>query len=154
MVVIGPSLPDKDAPFNLPKDMGAKVFATKEVEKPRFFHEHFTGTDSWILRSETIRLARPGRYYLVAFSPQGQTGKVWLSVGKRESFSLDDLKEFPAWRRRVREFHEVKQENSLFSSPFGIPKGLAAGPSTVLTTFLRLPCTWPRASQAPAAATC
>jgi hypothetical protein len=90
--------------------MGAKVFATKEVEKPRFFHEHFTGTDSWILRSETIRLARPGRYYLVAFSPQGQTGKVWLSVGKRESFSLDDLKEFPAWRRRVREFHEVKQE--------------------------------------------
>jgi len=109
MAVIGPGLPDKDVPFNLPKDTGAKVFSTTEVAKPRFFHEHFTGTDSWILRSETVRLASPGRYYLVAFSPQGQTGKFWLSVGKRESFSLDDLKEFPAWRRRVREFHEVKK---------------------------------------------
>ena len=53
----------------MPKDIGAKVFSTKDVEKPRFFHEHFTNTDSWILRSETVRLTKPGRYYLVAYSP-------------------------------------------------------------------------------------
>lgn len=110
MAVIGPGLPDKDAPFKMPKGLGAKIFSTKEVAKPRFFHEHFTGSDSWILRSETVKLAQPGRYYLVAFSPQGQIGKLWFSIGKRESFSLDDLKEFPVWRRRVREFHEVKQK--------------------------------------------
>jgi hypothetical protein len=78
MVVVGPGLPGKDAPFNLPKGMGAKVFSTKEM-KPRFFHEHFTNTDSWILRSETVRLSSPNRYYVVAFSPQGQTGKLWLN---------------------------------------------------------------------------
>jgi hypothetical protein len=108
MVVVGPGLPGKDAPFKLPKDMGAKVFSTKEV-KPRFFHEHFTNTDSWILRSETVRLSSPGRYYLVAFNPEGQTGKLWLSIGKKETFSLDDLKQFPSWRKRVQKFHEVKK---------------------------------------------
>ena len=110
MVVVGPGLPEKDAPFKLPKDMGAKVFFTKEVEKPRFFHEHFTNTDSWILRSETIRLTSPGRYYLVAFSPQGQTGKLWLSIGKKESFSMDDFKQFPTWAKRIQEFHEAHKK--------------------------------------------
>ncbi len=110
VVVVGPGLPDETKPFKIPKDMGAKVFSTKEVEKPRFFHEHFTNTDSWILRSETVRLTSPGRYYLVAFSPQGQTGKLWLSIGKRESFSLDDFKQFPSWRKRIQEFHEVKKK--------------------------------------------
>jgi hypothetical protein len=110
MAVVGPGLPDKNAPFKLPKETGAKVFSTKEVAKPRIFHEHFTGTDSWILRSETVRLASPGRYYLVAFSPQTQTGKLWLSIGKRESFSLDDIRQFPSWRARIQEFHEVKKK--------------------------------------------
>ena len=98
-----------DATRKIAADMGAKVFSTKEVEKPRFFHEHFTNTDSWILRSETIRLTSPGRYYLVAFSPQGQSGKLWLSIGKKESFSLDDFKQFPTWAKRIQEFHEVKK---------------------------------------------
>ncbi len=110
MVVVGPGLPEEDAPFALPKDTGAKIFSTGEVEKPRFFHEHFTNTDSWILRSETVRLTNPGRYYLVACSPQGQTGKLWLSLGKKESFSLDDLKQFPTWAKRIQEFHEVKKK--------------------------------------------
>jgi hypothetical protein len=89
--------------------MGAKVFSTKEVEKPRFFHEHFTSTDSWILRSETVRLTSPGRYYLVAFSPQNQIGKLWLSVGTKESFSIGDFMQFPTWTQRVQKFHEVKK---------------------------------------------
>ena len=110
MVVIGPGLPDKDAPFKIPKDMGVKVFSTKEVAKPDFFHEPFTNTDSWILRSETVRLSSPGRYYLVAFSPQSQTGKLWLSIGKKESFSPDDFKQFPTWAKRIQEFHEVKKK--------------------------------------------
>ena len=110
MVVVGPGLPSKAPPFTIPESTGTKIFPTQEVATPRFFHEHFTGTDSWILRSETVKLSQPGRYYLVAFSPQKQTGKLWLSIGKKESFSLDDLKEFPAWRMRIREFHEVKQK--------------------------------------------
>ena len=110
MVVIGPGLPDRDVPFKIPDKMGAQVFPTKEVAKPRFFHEHFTNTDSWILRSETVRLSRPGRYYLVAFSPQEQTGKLWLSLGKKESFSDEDLKQFATWAKKIQEFHEVKRK--------------------------------------------
>jgi len=75
MVLVGPGLPKKDAPLSIFKGTGARVFTTTQVKKPRFFHEHFTGTDSWILRSETIPLSDPGRYYLVAFSPDKQTGK-------------------------------------------------------------------------------
>jgi len=109
MAVVGPGLPTQDVPFPLPQGLGVKVFSTKEVEKPRFFHEHFTSTDSWILRSETFRLPNSGRYYLVAFSPDTQIGKLWLALGKRESFGLADLLQFPTWRKRIQEFHEVKK---------------------------------------------
>ena len=60
LVVVGPGLPVQDAPFKLPEDTGAKIFTTKDVAKPQFFHEHFTNTDSWILRSETITLPKAG----------------------------------------------------------------------------------------------
>ena len=108
MAVVGPGLPSEKVPFEIPESTGAKVFATKEVAKPRFFNEHFTGTQSWILRSETIPLKEPGRYYLVAYSPDKQKGKLWLSIGKQESFTAEDWKQFPTWRKLIREFHEVK----------------------------------------------
>ena len=108
MVLVGPGVPKKDAPFKIPKGTGARIFTTTQVKKPRFFHEHFTGTDSWILRSETVTLSKPGRYYLVAFSPDRQTGKLWLSIGKKESFTAEDWKQFPTWRKLIRSFHEVK----------------------------------------------
>lgn len=107
MALVGPGLPKTEVPFEIPKDVGARVFPTAGVDRPRFFHEHFTGTDSWILRSETIPLSEPGRYYLVAYSPDGQIGKLWLSIGKKESFSLADWMQFPSWRKRIRAFHEV-----------------------------------------------
>lgn len=110
MAVVGPGLPGKDQPFEIPKDMGATVFTTTQVSKPRFFHEHFTGTDSWILRSETVSLSKPGRYYLVAYSPEKQAGKLWISIGKTESFTLEHWKQFPKWSKRIREFHELKSE--------------------------------------------
>ena len=108
MAVVGPGLPSEKVPFEIPESTGAKVLATKEVDKPRFFNEHFTGTQSWILRSETIPLKEPGRYYLVAYSPDKQKGKLWLSIGKQESFTAEDWKQFPTWRKLIREFHEIK----------------------------------------------
>ena len=108
MALVGPGLPDKDAPFAIPKGMGVRVLATTRVPKPRLFHEHFTGTDSWILRSETLPLSKPGRYYLVAFSPDHQKGKLWLSIGRKESFSAEDRERFPTWRKMIRAFHEVE----------------------------------------------
>jgi hypothetical protein len=107
LALVGPGLPKDQAPFPLPDGMGILVLSTKEVANPRFFHEHFTGTDSWILRSETVRLKTGGRYFLVAFSPERQAGKLWVAVGTRESFGPLDLLRFPEWRKKVRAFHEV-----------------------------------------------
>ena len=110
MVLVGPGLPDKNVPFEIAKNTGFMVLTTEKVAKPRFFHEHFTNTDSWILRGETVSLPKPGRYYLVAYSPEKKVGKLWLSIGKKESFSMEDWKEFPKWRKKIRAFHEVKGE--------------------------------------------
>ncbi len=118
MVVIGPGLPEKPLPIPVPEGDGARNFVTEGVKKPRFFHEHFTGTDSWILRSETIALPRTGRYYVIAYSPSGQTGKLWLSVGRKEVFGPADLAEFAEWKRRIREFHEVAEQNGGRKAPF------------------------------------
>jgi hypothetical protein len=107
MAIVGPGLPGTDTPFKLPEKNGVKVLATKEVAKPEFFHEPFTNTDSWILRGETITLPAAGRYYLVGFSPDNQFGKLWLSIGEKESFGVLDLLRFPAWVKKVQEFHEV-----------------------------------------------
>jgi hypothetical protein len=108
MAVVGPGLPDRDMPFETPKATGAKVFTTNKVLEPRLFHEHFTGTKSWILRSETVSLPQAGRYYLVAYSPEKQTGKLWLSIGNKESFRAEHWQQFPTWRKLIRKFHEIK----------------------------------------------
>jgi hypothetical protein len=108
IVVVGAGLPHGDPPFKLPEGAGAVVLKTGDVQKPRRFHEPFTNTDSWILRSETVALPKAGRCFLVACSPDGQFGKLWLSVGRKESFTLKDLKEFPAWTRKIRAFHEME----------------------------------------------
>ncbi len=107
IAVIGPGLPTVALPFPIPQKTGGRIFPTEHVAKPRVFHEHFTRTDSWILRSETLRLPQSGRYYVVAFSPAKQRGKIWLAVGRRESFGLADLLRFPSWSERIRAFHEV-----------------------------------------------
>jgi hypothetical protein len=110
VLVIGPGLPETPLPIPVPTGAGGRTFPTDEVKQPRFFHEHFTGTDSWILRSETVVLPRSGRYYVVAYVPSGQTGKLWLSVGKKEVFGSADLAAFAEWKKRIRAFHEVQEE--------------------------------------------
>lgn len=113
MLVVGPGLPDKNPPFKLPERTGVKNFPTNSIKEPRFFHEHFTGTDSWILRTETVVLPKSGRYYAVAYVPSGKYGKLWLSIGRKESFGLAEWAKFGGWKRKIRAFHEVSKEKGL-----------------------------------------
>jgi len=110
MLVVGPGLPEDNVPFPLPEGAGVKAFPTDSIEEPRFFHEHFTGTDSWILRSDTVKLPGSGRYYLVAYVPSGVKGKLWLSVGKKESFGLAEWAQFGEWKKKIRKFHEITED--------------------------------------------
>jgi len=109
MLVVGLGLPKVELPFELPEEFGSEVFPTDDIEEPRFFHEHFTGTDSWILRSDTVKIPKSGRYYLVAYVPSGDKGKLWLSVGKQESFGLAEWAQFGEWKKKIRAFHEVSE---------------------------------------------
>jgi hypothetical protein len=121
VAVVGPGLANPHVPFAIPDGSGAVMIATEEIETPRFFHEHFTGTDSWILHSQTIILPETGRYYIVAYDPAGKGGKLWLSVGRREQFSAEDWAQFAEWKRKIRRFHEVPEsEAPSIWTPFGI----------------------------------
>ena len=83
---------------------------TSDVTQQRFFHEPFSETESWILRSETGKISKAGRYYLVSFSPKGHTDKVWLSIGTKESFTAMNLLQFPIWSKKIQKFHEVPKK--------------------------------------------
>ncbi len=117
MLVVGPGLPEENLPFKLPAGTGAKDYPTAGVGEPKFFHEPFTGTDSWILRSETFVLPKTGRYYVVAYVPSGDKGKLWLSVGKKESFGLKEWGEFGEWTKRIRKFHEITEAKATLRIP-------------------------------------
>lgn len=119
--LVGPGLPEADLPFPLPTGYGAIVYPTADITAPEFFHEPFSGTDSWILFEETVTLLQTGRYYLVGYVPSGEPGKFWVAVGKREAFGLEDIATLPEDIRRVRAFHE----SSATALPcFLIPLGL------------------------------
>ncbi len=126
--VAGPGLPSVTLPFQMLKGSGGKLFSTEKIKKPRFFHEHFTDTDSWILRSETIELPASGRYYVVAYSPSKKTGKFWLSVGRKERFGVADLLRFGEWKRKIQAFHEVgkKQTKTMLIDDFSDPEKAAS----------------------------
>jgi len=128
LAVLGPGLPEISLPFIIPKDTGGIHYSTKEVEKPRFFHEHYTQTDSWILRTETVRLPVSGKYYVVVYSPSQQDGKFWVSVGDKEEFTQSDWGNFEEWKKKIQKFHEVSagQPATLSIDDFSDPNHISS----------------------------
>lgn len=126
--LVGPGLPAATLPFDIPTGTGAEVYPTADITDPRFFHEPFSGTDSWILFERTVTLPESGRYYLVGYVPSGDPGKFWIAVGKREQFGPEAIASLPQDIAKVRAYHE-----SSASSPpcFLIPVALIAGVVTL-----------------------
>ena len=110
LAVLGPGLPALDLPIDVPPGLGGVVFESAARGEPRQFHEHVTGTESWILLEDAVTLPETGTYYVVAFPPSDQVDKLWVAIGTRESFGLRDLLSFPSIIRDVRTFHEVSDE--------------------------------------------
>lgn len=107
LVLLGPGLPPVDAPFSLPESLGGVRFDTEELTDPEVFHEPFSGTTSWILVTEDVELPAAGRYYVVAFHPNGEAGKLWVALGVKEVFGLEDILALPQVLSEVRAFHEM-----------------------------------------------
>jgi len=106
MALVGPGLPQVQLPFEIPEGYGAYVFPT-DGEEPNEFYEPFTGTTSWQFPYKNLTLETAGRYYVAGYAPQGDDGKFWIAIGKRESFSFLDIVSLPVITVKVRLFHEV-----------------------------------------------
>lgn len=108
LAIVGPDLPATQLPFSVPAGSGAVVLSAPEgALEP--FHEQFTGTDSWIIGDLTVTFPKAGRYYAVTYAPAQQTGKLWVAMGDREAFGLDEIAAFGDIVNRVRAFHEVPE---------------------------------------------
>jgi hypothetical protein len=107
MALVGLGLPPITLPFDVPEGSGGTLWKTDDVKEPQFFHEPFTGTDSWILKETRTKVPQAGRYYAVAFIPAGAPGKLWLAIGTAEEFGPQDWLQMSEWTKKVRAFHEV-----------------------------------------------
>lgn len=107
LAVLGPGLPAIDVPFAIPDGYGGWLFPTDAIAEPEAFHEPFTGTDSWLFPAKDLVLPTAGAYYVVAFVPSEQPGKLWMAVGTAEQFTFKDIFSLLDVIYRVRTFHEV-----------------------------------------------
>lgn len=107
--LVGPGLGDVKPPIAIPAGLGAQVH-TSDAITPTFFDEPFTGTQSWIMFEKEVALPQDGRYYLAAWDPEGQPGKLWVAVGRREAFTFKDIITLYQVQHKVRVFHEVEHK--------------------------------------------
>jgi len=105
--IFGPGLPPFSGPIDPPQGLGGLYFSTDEVMEPEVFDEPFSCTSSWILDERQVDLPVAGRYYIVAFAPQGDLGKLWIAPGIEEVFPLGEIFALMRTTREVRAFHEV-----------------------------------------------
>ena len=108
LVLLGPRLPGIDLPVEVPSGLGGVLL--ESVDAREFFDEPFTGTQSWILRESERVAPETGRYYVVAYDPDGASGKLWVSIGRAEEFGFEDIFSFADIIDKVRAFHEVSDE--------------------------------------------
>jgi hypothetical protein len=128
LALVGPGLPEASLPFAVPDGLGAQQFTSAQITEPTEFYEPFSGTSSWILLTETVAVPAAGRYYLVAYDPADQPGKLWVALGQREEFSLSDIAALQEILPKVRQFHEIS------TTPVGLPCFLAPM-AVALTAF-------------------
>jgi hypothetical protein len=105
LVLVGPGMGDDAVPFDVPA--GAGVTVLDPTGPPTRFDEMFTGTKDLIWMTRTLPAPATGRYYVVAYGPSDVQGKVFVTIGLREQFGLNDLLTYHDTVRGVRAFHEV-----------------------------------------------
>ena len=110
IAVVGPGLPEADLPFEIPDGMGATVYNTQDVDEPQDFYEPYTQTESWILYQAWVEVPPDSTVYLVAWDPEGFTGKLWVAVGKIEDFSGVGVDQFTEWVELTQAYYEFDDE--------------------------------------------
>jgi hypothetical protein len=106
IVLLGPGMAPVEVPFRIPAGYGGMRFSMESVE-PVIFDEEFTGTESWQFPASEPELPADGRYYLVCYLPEDETGRYWMAVGQAEKFTIGDIITLPVILYKVRTFHEI-----------------------------------------------
>ena len=78
---------------------------TSTITSPEEFYEPFTNTRSWILTEELMALPQGGPGYVVAWHPEGTTGKLWVAVGTVEDFGPNDFDRLADISDTLQDFH-------------------------------------------------
>ena len=147
VAVVAPGLPETDVPFELPAGMGAQILNTYWVDEPEEFLEPFTSTRSWILNDYLLQLPEGGGGYVVAWHPEGMTGKFWVAVGTVEDFTSEDIARVTSLGRRLEDFHEQRHhsprpEMYICENPLGAAGGCQTTapwwPLIAILAFLKL----------------
>lgn len=133
VAVVAPGLELEDVPFDVPEGMGAKILNTSWVTEPEEFLEPFTSTRSWILNDSLLELPTAGGGYVVAWHPEGITGKLWVAVGTVEDFTPEDIARVTGLGRRLEDFHEQRHHSPrpellVCDEPLAAQGGCAATP--------------------------
>ena len=128
LYLIKPSSPKKEV-----TSISSKFIDTS-TKKPRLFHEPYSDTHSWVFGDITLKLPEDGTYYLVSIKDEIKVGKLWVAIGKEESFGISDMGRLPSTITEVRKFHssplaekDIATQNNLdylkyiaFLSPFAL----------------------------------
>ena len=71
-----------------------------------------------------INLPEPGKYYLVVWQPNGNSGKYVLDIGTEEVFGIGDIFSFPIWWVKVHLFFEHGRMLGLIAGALAVSLGL------------------------------
>lgn len=108
VAVFAPGLPQLEGlPFVAPEGLGGVLLDAADLDEPDAFYEEFTRTSSWVWVEEWVDTPESGQGYVVAFEPEGWTGKLWVATGTVEDFSDVSFSDFGTWDAQVNDFHET-----------------------------------------------
>jgi len=105
-ILIGPSLPTQELPFQIPVGYGSAFLTTNNP--PLAFFEKFTRTNSWIYVNQQVTISTSGTYYFVAYplNITPNNDKLWMVIGTKERFGIFEILSFCKIIKYVQEFHE------------------------------------------------
>ena len=104
-----------------PEDLGTMIYPSSIGED---FFEPFTQTNYWGRQRMDINLPEPGKYYLVVWQPNGNSGKYVLDIGTEEVFGIDDILNFPVWWVKAHLFFEHGRMLGLIAGALAVSLGL------------------------------
>ena len=110
VAVVAPGLPETDVPFELPAGMGAQILNSYCGMSQRNFSSPLPA-HVLILNDYLLQLPEGGGGYVVAWHPEGMTGKFWVAVGTVEDFTSEDIARVTSLGRRLEDFHEQRHHS-------------------------------------------